>query len=63
LSTTDGFHVPVTPLVEAAGSVGTAAPAQMVRLVPKPNVGVVRGITVIVIVIGTLHWLTEGVNV
>ena len=63
MSTTDGFHVPFTPLVEVDGSAGTVPPAQVVRLAPKLNVGVVRGVTVIVIVIGTLHWLMEGVNV
>ncbi len=44
--TTAGFQVPFTPLTEVAGSTGTAAPAQMVREVPKENVGDTFGLTV-----------------
>src|SRR5687768_9431780 len=45
LSTTEGLHVPVRPLVDVVGSGGTVPPAQIVREVPKLNVGVVLGIT------------------
>ena len=55
MSTTEGFQVPFIPFVEVLGNVGTVPPPQIVRLVPKLNVGVVLGITVIVIVIGTPH--------
>jgi hypothetical protein len=63
LSTTDGLHVPFTPLVDVFGSVGTDPPAHMMRLVPNGNVGTVRGVTVILIVTGNPHWLGAGVNV
>ena len=46
MSTVDGLHVPVIPFVELAGSVGTDAPAQIVKLVPKLNAGVMLGLTV-----------------
>ena len=55
MSTTAGFQVPVIPFDEVPGSVGTAAPAQMVKLVPKLKVGVVRCITVIEMVICLPH--------
>jgi hypothetical protein len=49
LSTIDGLHVPVIPLSEREGKVGTAAPAQIVRAVPiLLNTGVVVGVTVTV---------------
>ena len=54
MSTTAGFHVPVTPLFEVLGNVGTDPPAQMVIL-PKLNVGMVFGITVTLNVVGTAH--------
>jgi len=45
LLTLAGFHVPVTPLLEVFGSVGTAPPEQIVDD-PKLNVGVTFGLTV-----------------
>ena len=63
LSTTEGLHVPVIPFVDVVGSVGTAAPAQMERLVPKLNVGVIFGLTVTLNVVVVAHCPAVGVNV
>ena len=63
LSTTAGLHVPFIPFNDVLGKVGTVPPAQIFNEVPKLNVGVVRGITVTVIVIGIPHWPPAGVNV
>jgi hypothetical protein len=51
------------PLVEGVGKAGTMPPAQMVRVVPKANVGVTFGVTVTVNVSVTAHSPTLGVNV
>jgi hypothetical protein len=58
-----GLHVPVTPLSETEGKVGTLAPAQIDKEVPKLNVGVTFGFTVIVNVAGTAHKPGDGVKV
>jgi hypothetical protein len=63
LSTTAGLHVPLMPLFDGEYNVGTDAPRQIDKLVPNVNVGVVLGITVIVIVMGNPHVLGSGVNV
>jgi hypothetical protein len=63
LLTTAGFHVPVIPLVDVFGNVGTVPPEQILSVVPKLNVGVVLGVTVIVMVTGNPHWPAFGVNV
>lgn len=63
LSTTEGFHVPVIPFVDVLGSVGTASPAQIVKPVPKLNVGGIFGLTVTVKVNGMEHCQPSGVNV
>ena len=63
MSTTAGLHVPVIRLVDVFGNIGTAPPLQIVLVVPKLNVGVVRGVTVTVIVTGNPHWPVPGVNV
>lgn len=55
LSTTDGLQVPVIPFVEVVGNDGTVPPAQIVRLVPKLNVGVIFGFTVTVNVVPVAH--------
>lgn len=55
LLTVDGFQVPVTPLVDVVGNAGTDPPAQIVKLVPKVNDGVVLGVTFIVMLVGTVH--------
>ena len=51
------------PLVEGVGKAGTMSPAQMVRVVPKVNVGVTFGVTVTVKVSETAHSPKAGVNV
>jgi hypothetical protein len=63
LSTTEGFHVPFIPFVDVFGKAGTVPPAQMVKDVPKLNVGVMFGVTVTVNVVGTAHWPAVGVKV
>ena len=60
---TAGFHVPVIPFVDVAGKVGTDPPAQMVRVEPKLNVGVMLGLTVTVNVAVVAHCPAVGVNV
>lgn len=55
LSTTAGLHEPAIALVEVPGKVGTASPAQMVRLLPKLNTGTTIGLTVTVYVAGRAH--------
>src|SRR3982750_1741900 len=55
LSTFAGLQLPVIPLVELLGNVGTVPLAQMVREVPKVNVGVMFGLTVTVKLVGTEH--------
>lgn len=55
MSTTEGLQVPEIPFVEEAGNVGTIPPAQIVELVPKLNVGVVRCITLMVTEMGKPH--------
>ena len=46
LLTVAGFHVPVTPLSEVVGKLGTVPPAQIERLFPKLKVGIVLGVIV-----------------
>ena len=58
-----GLHVPVMPFVDVVGNVGTDPPAQIVKLVPKLNVGVMFGLTVTVNVYGNAHKPAVGVNV
>ena len=57
-----GLQVPVMPLVDVVGKVGTLVPAQMVNAAPKSNVGVMFGVTVTVNVVGTAHCDDEGVK-
>jgi hypothetical protein len=63
LSITAGFHEPAIPLVEVVVSIGTAPFAQITRLVPKLNTGVVFGLTVTVNEVAVAHWPADGVNV
>ena len=63
MSTVVGLQVPVIPLVELFGRLGTVPPAQMVRLVPKPKVGVILGVTVTSKVVGNAHRPAVGVKV
>jgi hypothetical protein len=48
LLTTEGFHVPVIPLLDVVGNAGTVPPEQIDKVVPKVNVGVTFGVTVTV---------------
>ena len=61
--TTAGLQVPVIPLVDVLGNVGTDPPAQMVNAVPKLNAGVIFGFTVTINVTCTAHIPAVGVNV
>ena len=63
LLTTDGFHVPVIPLSDVVGNIGTVPPEQIVNVVPKLNVGVTFGVTVTVNVVVVAHCPAVGVNV
>ncbi len=63
MSTTDGLHVPVIPLVDVAANVGTVPPSHIVAVVPKLNVGVIFGFTVTVKVAVVAHCPAVGVNV
>jgi hypothetical protein len=63
LLTLDGLHVPLMLLVEAAGNTGTEPPAQMLKEVPKENVGVIFGFTVTTKLVVVAHWPAPGVNV
>jgi hypothetical protein len=61
--TTAGFQVPLTPLTEVNGSVGTVPPAHIVSVLPKPKLGIVFGVTETVNVAVVAHWPAAGVNV
>ena len=63
LLTVAGLHVPVMPFVDVVGNAGTVPPLQIVKLVPKLNVGVIFGFTVTVNVAGNAHCPAVGVNV
>ena len=63
LLTTDRFHVPVIPLVDVVGNVGTVPPEQIVSVVPKLKVGVIFGLTVTVKVVVVAQRPAVGVNV
>ena len=63
LSTVAGLHVPAMPLVEVFGKAGTVSFAQIVNEVPKANVGVMFGLTVMLKLKGTAHNPAPGVNV
>ena len=56
-----GFHVPLIPLVEVAGSAGANVPLQKGAI--GLNKGVTVGVTVTVIVTGTAHCPALGVKV
>lgn len=61
--TTAGLHDPVTPFVEVVGKVGTDPPAQIDKLEPKLNVGVMLGLTVTENVAFVAHCPAVGVKV
>jgi hypothetical protein len=52
----------MTPFVDVPGRVGTVPPAQIVRLVPKLNVGVIFGTTTTLNEPLSAHWPAEGIN-
>ena len=55
--------MPVIPLVDVVGRVGTVPPAQIVSAVPKLNVGVMFGAMVTFNVNGVAQRPAVGVNV
>ena len=61
LLTAAGDQVPEIPFAEVPGSVGTAAPLQIIG--KTENVGVLLGVTVCVNVVVSAHCPAEGVNV
>ena len=63
LSTIAGDHVPIMELSEEVGNAGTVPLEQILKLVPKENVGVVCGVIVTVNVIVLAHCPEFGVNV
>ena len=63
MSTTDGLHVPVIPLLDAVERAGTVPPAQIVKAVPKAKVGVMLGLTVTDNVAVVAHCPAVGVKV
>ena len=63
LSIAAGLHVPFIPLVEGVGKAGAIPPEQMVRVVPKVNVGIIFGVTVTVNVVTVAQGPGSGVKV
>jgi hypothetical protein len=61
LLTIAGFQVPVIELLEVVGKIGAVAPLQIGGIVAKT--GIIFGLTVIVILVGTTHIPDVGVNV
>ena len=55
--------MPLIPLTEAVGNVGTVLPAQIVCEVPKLKLGVRMGLTVTVKVTGAIHCSGVAVGV
>ena len=62
LLTVAGLQEPVILLVDLTGKVTTAAPSQMVVLVPKEKVGTIFGFTVTLNVVPATHPPDVGVN-
>jgi hypothetical protein len=63
LSTDKGLQVPVIPLDDEVGSEGTAAPPQIVSVVPKLKVGKIVEFTVTATDVPEAHWPEAGVKV
>ena len=61
--TVAGLHVPLIPLSETEGNVGTEAPEQIFIEVPKLNTGVALGLTVTSNITGMAQRPAVGVNV
>ena len=60
--TADELHVPIIPSIDVPGNAGTVPPAQIVRLVPKLNVGVMIGLTMTENNPVDAHWPAVGAN-
>ncbi len=63
LSTIAGNHEPVMELLDEVGKVGTIPPEQILKVVPKVNVGVVCGVIVTINVVVLAHCPASGVKV
>jgi chorismate mutase len=63
LSTIAGDQVPVMELLEEVGKAGTVPPEQILKVVPKVNVGVICGVIVTVNVVELAHCPVLGVKV
>ena len=63
LSTVAGLHVPATPFDDVFGKFGTDPPAHIFNEVPNEKLGVVRGVTLILIVTVKPHCPAVGVYV
>ena len=63
LSTIAGDHEPVMELLDDVGKAGTIPPEQILKVVPKENVGVVCGVIVTVNVVMLAHCPASGVKV
>ena len=63
MSATAGLQVPVMPFVDVVGSTGRDPPAQIVKLLPKLNAGVMFVLIVTVSVVVVAHDPAVGVNV
>ena len=63
MSATAGDQVPMMPLVDVVVKTGAVVPWQMVMAVPKLNVGVMFGFTVMVNVAGSAQRPAVGVKV
>ncbi len=63
LSTMEGLQVPIMPLPELPGRVGTPVPAHTDNDVPKLNAGTTLGVTVTENEVGAAQLPVAGVNV
>ena len=61
LSTVAGDHVPVMPLVEVVGKIGATPPVQIAGI--AANVGIILGVTVIVLLKIVAQPLPSGVKI
>ena len=52
----------MTPFVDVVDKIGTVPPAQIVRLVPKLNVGVMLGMITTLNDALSAHWPLKGTN-
>ena len=61
--TTAGLHVPVMPLEDVLGKLGTPSPLQIEAEVPNEKLGVIFGFTVTVKLVHVTHPPEVGVNI